>query len=73
MDYVVLIQVVKGYQNLNCKSFDEVQAKSLEIVHFNELIQVYREHLKCDDQMLAEQKLIESFDDVFLVFWVVVI
>ncbi len=49
------------------ESLNKVQRESIEIVHFDEFIEVYGEHFKSNDQVLAEDELVQSPDDVLLV------
>lgn len=58
MNDTVLVQVVKGDKDLDCESFDKIQRKALEVIHLDELIQVDREHFKCDHEMLPEVELV---------------
>ena len=43
------------------------------MIHLNELIEIDREHLKCDHQVLSENELVRSPDNVLLVFWVTIV
>lgn len=45
----------------------------MEVVHFDELVQVDGQHLERDDQVLPEDKLVQPFDDVLLVLRIVII
>ena len=63
---------MQGYQKLNGKSADESDRHSLEVVAFDELVQVHAQHLEGEDQMLAEDKLFLYANDVLFVLWIVV-
>ena len=43
------------------------------MVHLDELVEVDREHFKGDHQMLSKHELVPPPDNVFLVFWILVI
>ena len=45
----------------------------MEIVHLDEFIEVHGQHLESDHQVLAEQKLIQSSNYIFLIFFVLII
>ena len=72
MDDIVLLHVVKRYQQLDRETPDQANADSLKIVALDELIQVHTEHLKREDQVLPKDKLLLDSDDVFLIFGVVI-
>lgn len=67
MNDTVLIQIVEGNQDLDCKSLDQIKREALEMIHLNELVQVDREHLEGDHEVLSEVELVHSTDDVLLV------
>lgn len=46
MDYVELLHVVQRDEDLDGESAGQTLRDALEIVHFDEFIQVHRKHLK---------------------------
>ena len=73
MHNIVLIEIVQAYQYLDGKPLDQVQGEALEMIHLDELIQIDREDLERDHQMLSEDELVESPDNIFLVFRILVV
>ena len=73
MHNIILAQKVQGYQNLDGESFDQVEGKTLEVVHLDEFVQIDREHLECDHEVLAEDELVNAANDVFLIFFILVV
>ena len=73
MHNIVFVEVVQADQNLNGEPLDQVETESLEVVHLDELIQVHTQHLESDHQVLPEQELVQSPNDILLVFGVVVV
>lgn len=69
----MLIKVIKRNEDLNCESLDKIQREPLKVVHLYEFVQVHRQHLKGDAQMLSKHKLVKSTYDVFLVFWIIIV
>ena len=41
MDNVVFTQKVQRYQDLDCKALNQAQTKALEVVHLDEVVEVY--------------------------------
>jgi hypothetical protein len=73
MDDAVLVEVIKTDEDLDGEPFDEVEGESLEVVHFDEFVEVDRQHFESDDQVLPKHKLVQSLYDIFLVLRVVVV
>lgn len=70
MNNLVLVEVVETNEDLDGKSLYQVKRKALEVVHFDEFIEVDRKHFESDTEMLSEQELVMSSDYVFLVLGV---
>ena len=73
MDYIVFTEEVQRYKYLNGEPLDQVEGKSLEIVHLDEFIQVHGQHFERYHQVLPEQELIMASDNIFLIFFVLII
>mmetsp|Transcript_48637 Transcript_48637/g.125284 ORF Transcript_48637/g.125284 Transcript_48637/m.125284 type:complete len:217 (+) Transcript_48637:637-1287(+) len=58
MDDVLLLQKSQGRQQLDGKSPDETQRNPLEIVVFNELVEIYAEQLEGDAQVVPEIEVV---------------
>jgi len=43
------------------------------VIHFDEFVEIDREHLESDHEVLPEHKLVHSPNDVLLVIWVLFI
>ena len=71
MNDLVIFDVFQTLQDLNGKSADQTQTYSLEVVVFDELIQVDAEEFKRDAKMLSENHIILHADDVMRIFRVV--
>jgi hypothetical protein len=65
--------VEQSNEDLNRKALDQVKGEALEVVHFNEFVQVNRQHLKSQHQVLSKYEVLMLFNDVFLVFRVVLV
>lgn len=73
MDYIIFTEEVQRYKYLNGEPLDQVERKTLEIVHLDEFIQVHGQHLERYHQVLTEQELIMASDYIFLIFFVLII
>ena len=73
MDNIFVAEELEGLENLNCKSSDQGQRHALEVVILNELIQIDREELKRDDQMVTEHAVVLDLDNVILIIWIVLL
>jgi hypothetical protein len=67
-----LKHVVQGLQDLNTKSLGQGYGKSLEIVVFNELIQIDAQHFKSDANMRPESIVVPNSHNVLAVFMVLI-
>ena len=65
---LVLFHIVQGNEHLNGKSSDQAKRYSLEVVHLNKVVYVYREQFKCEIQVFSEHKLVKLAYNIFLVF-----
>ena len=63
--------VVKRNKNLNCKTSNEPLTDTLEVVQFDKLVKVHGQHFERENQMLAENEILNDSHDVLLVFRVV--
>lgn len=68
MDDVELFHIVKGDEQLDGKAANEPFRDALEVVHFDEFVEVHAEDLKCQNQVLSEDQRLHDLHDVFLVF-----
>ena len=68
---VVLPHVVQRYQYLDCEALNQAQAEAQEVVHLDEVVEVDAEQLEGQDEVLAEDEVIQPLHNVFLVFGVV--
>ena len=73
MDNIFVAEELEGLENLYCKSSDQGQRHALEVVILNELIQIDREELKRDDQMVTEHAVVLDLDNVILIIWIVLL
>ena len=73
MNHRVLLHVVESNKNLYGKPLDQGQRESLEGVHFDELIEVYGQHLKSYAKVLPKHELLCFPNDVLLVIRIVVV
>jgi len=73
MNNIVFGQEVERYQNLDGEPLDQVERKTLEVVHLDELVEVDRKHFEGDHEVLPKHKLIQPPDNILLVFRVLVI
>lgn len=73
MHNIVFAEEVQRYKNLNCEALDQVERESLEIVHLDEFVQVHRQHFECNHQVLAEHELVKASNNIFLIFFVLII
>ena len=67
MHYVKFFHVVKRHQDLYGESANKTFRNSLEVVHFDEFVEIHGEHLEVEDQMFPEDESFDYSDDVFLV------
>lgn len=67
MHKVVVRLELQRLQNLNGEASDQVLRDSLEVVLFEEIVQVDREQLEGDDQVLAEDHVVLHAYNVVLV------
>ena len=58
MNKVLLSKIFKSLKDLDCKSPNETEWHSFEIIILNKLIKIYWEKLKRDDQVLSEHAVI---------------
>ncbi len=73
MDDIVFSHEVQRDQYLNGETFDKAEAEALKVVHFDEVVQIDTQQFECDHQMLSKYKLVQHFNNVFLIFWVFLI
>jgi hypothetical protein len=67
MHNVVLAHVVKRNQDLNREPLNQRQRKALEVVHLDEIVEVYGEQFESDDEMLSEYELVQFLNNVLFV------
>ena len=68
---VVLAHVVQRYQNLDREPLDQAEREAQEVVHLDEVVEVDAQQLEGQDEVLAEDKVIQPLHNIFLVFGVV--
>jgi len=73
VDDFVFLHIEEGNENLYGKSLDEIERKSLELVHLDKLIKVDGEHLESHAEMASKDELVGLAYDVLLVLWVVLV
>ena len=73
MHDVVLAHVVQRNEDLDGEALDQTQRKAQEIVHLDEVVEVDTEQFKGEDEMLAEDEVIQALHNVLLILWVVTI
>ena len=71
MHDVMLAHVVKRDQDLDREPLDQAEREAQEVVHLDEVIEVDGEELEGEDQMLAEDEVVQALYDILLVFRVV--
>ena len=72
MNYWKWAHIVQCFQDLDRKSFSQSHWKALEIIIFNELIQVYAQHLKTYANMASEGELIFDAHNIFAIFMIII-
>jgi len=73
MHNTVLSHVVQRDQYLNSESFYQRQVEALEIVHFDEIVEVDRQEFKRNAKMLSAYELLKFLNNIFLVIRVLFI
>jgi len=68
VDDVFLAQELERLKNLNGKAAYERERNALEVVILYELVQVDREELERDDQVVSEHAVVFYLNNVVLVF-----
>ena len=71
MDKVFLSKIFQSLKDLDCKSPNETEWNSLEIIILNELIKIDWEKLKRDDQVLSKHTIIFDSNNIVGVIWVI--
>ena len=72
MDDWKLEHVVQGLQDLNWESFGQSDWEALEIIVFNELVQIDAEHFESDTHMTSESKVFSYPYNIFCVLMILV-
>lgn len=70
MHDVILAKEVERDEDLNRESLDQAETEAREVVHLYEIVEVDRQELKDDHQVLSKHKLLQLLYNVLLVFWV---
>ena len=71
MHNVELLHVMERDKYLNGESADEPFRDALEVVHLDELVQVHRQHLEGENEMLAENESLHDSHNILLILWIV--
>lgn len=72
MDNLLFLKEFKSLEHLNCKSSDETQRDTLEIVVSNELIEIDAEKFEGDYQMMSENLIILNTNNVVRIIWILI-
>lgn len=73
MNDVIFGQVIQRYEYLNSEPFDEIEREALEVVHFDEFVQVYGQHFERYHKMLSEVELVQAANNVLFVLRILVV
>ena len=73
MDHVLVAEELEGLEDLNRESSYQRQGDALEVVVLDELVEVDREELEGDDQVVAEHAVVLDLDYVVLVVGVLLL
>jgi len=68
-----LEHVIKGLQYLNGESFGQSHRKSLEIIIFDELVQVNTQHFEADEHVTAEGERVFYPHNIFGILMVLLL
>ena len=71
VDDLVLPHVGETDQDLDGEASDQVLGDALEVVVFDEFVEVDGEHFEGDAEMVSPEEVFAHFDDVFVVVGVV--
>lgn len=72
MDYTQVFKIKQRDQNLNCKSSDKIRTESAKPVLFEKIIEVNRQPLKHNAEMIAKIEVLNHSNNVFAIFRVIV-
>jgi hypothetical protein len=73
MNYIVILLIFECLQYLDGESPDQANGDSLEVVVFDELVQVNAQQLKPNDQVLSEYRVVLHSDDIVHIIWIILL
>lgn len=69
----MVLLVLESLKHLDGKSADQVLGDTLEVVISYKFVEIDREELESDDEMLPENVIIVNSDDIILIMWIVIV
>lgn len=69
----MLLHVVKCNKYLNGEPLDQIHREPVEVIHFDELVEVHAQHLEGHYQVLAEHKVVILPDYILFVLGVALV
>lgn len=73
VDHILFAEILKSLKDLDCKSTNEREWDTLEVVVFDEFVQINREKLERNNQVLAELAAVLNLDYVICIIRILVL